>query len=309
MHGSRLDDSRKPGSGATKPEATNVEDGTVEHLRIILPPASATAKFSCTANEPQLSDIVYTFAHWAVALITNGHGTIEHAGRSYTIVPGTLICSPPGRVHIDLSRDAEVLVISLEERAAARDEMWRAFSVPLVRQLQSTDVTEWAERLSIAERKIAAGAFGDNDVRALKSSLLRSFWLSGRPAGRHIVLAAFGTMERQLERITNLDDLASDLGYTRNHLSDLMHDLTGSSLGAWLTGKRMERARDALSASDLPIALVGTAIGYGDAAYFSRAFRRYHGVPPQLWRLAHRPEDERRAAIVADFDDLVGDVA
>ena len=33
---------------------------------------------------------------------------------------------------------------------------------------------------------------------------------------------------------------------------------------------------------------IGAACGYDDPAYFSRAFRRVHGIPPALWRAAHR---------------------
>ena len=56
---------------------------------------------------------------------------------------------------------------------------------------------------------------------------------------------------------------------------------------------RMARARIALEKTELSVAEIGVACGYDDPAYFSRVFRRAHGVPPAMWRIAKRPVDAR----------------
>ncbi len=272
--------------------------------RIILPPIAATAKVldSATAEMPLRRS--YTFAHWAVVLVRAGEGAIRHSGVRYPFHAGTLICAPPGFVTIECPDEPEMIVISLEERGSGITETWRPFSVVVKRQLDGSGVARWSERLLVLERKISTGTLTDADVLALKHAFAECFWLAPRVESQRLVNDVFAAMHRSMDRISTLEDLAADLGYTRNHLNDLAHDLTGASLGAWLSGMRMARARDALASTDMPIALVGATIGYDDAAYFSRAFRRYHGVPPQHWRIAHRPDDVRRPSIVGDFDDL-----
>jgi AraC-like DNA-binding protein len=281
--------------------------------RIVLPSRSATVKYACADAEPMpVQCMNYAFGHWAVVLVRGGRGEISHAGHRFAVEPGTLICSPPGFVSIDLSDDPDLIVISLEERGSAESEMWRPFAIPLVRKLEPAHVRAWTERLVICERKVAAGVLSDADVRSLKNAFMDCFWLESRPSSQRIVHETFGTLQREMERITSLHALASGMGYTRNHLSDTMRDLTGVSLSSWLTGMRMARARDVLAADDVPIADVGAAVGYDDAAYFSRVFRRYHGVPPQHWRIAHRPDDARWSSVIADptmFDQFSREVA
>ena len=270
--------------------------------RIIMPPIAATAKIMGGGVPDMPHRRSYAFAHWAVVLVRNGYGAMWHSGVRYDFQPGTLICAPPGFVEIECPDEPDMIVISLEERGSAISETWRPFSIVVKRQLDRAGVARWSERLLAIEHKIAMFALADADVLALKHAFAECFWLAPRVESQRLINDVFSAMHRGMDSISTLEDLAGDLGYTRNHLNDLAHDLTGASLSAWLSGMRMARARDALAATDMPIALVGSTIGYDDAAYFSRAFRRYHGVPPQHWRIAHRPDDIRRRDIVGELE-------
>jgi AraC-like DNA-binding protein len=66
----------------------------------------------------------------------------------------------------------------------------------------------------------------------------------------------------------------------------------------------MTRARHDIECSDLPIGEIGAACGYDDPAYFSRAFRRIHGVPPAHWRLAKRAKDDVSSRLTVSMDEL-----
>jgi transcriptional regulator GlxA family with amidase domain len=46
----------------------------------------------------------------------------------------------------------------------------------------------------------------------------------------------------------------------------------------------MARARTLLDTTAMPIAEVASAVGYTDPLYFSRHFRRIHGVNPSGYR-------------------------
>jgi len=46
----------------------------------------------------------------------------------------------------------------------------------------------------------------------------------------------------------------------------------------------MNRARELLVTTSIPIGTIGEQAGYPDALYFSRIFKRHFGVPPSKFR-------------------------
>ena len=65
----------------------------------------------------------------------------------------------------------------------------------------------------------------------------------------------------------------------------------GTSFRRELQRVRMARAAELLRQQALPVAAVARAVGYRQAAQFSKAFRRHHGHPPS----AARPGGPRRS--------------
>jgi AraC family transcriptional regulator of adaptative response / methylphosphotriester-DNA alkyltransferase methyltransferase len=59
---------------------------------------------------------------------------------------------------------------------------------------------------------------------------------------------------------------------------------------------RMSHAADLLRAGALPVAAVARAVGYRQAAQFSKAFRRHHGHPPSAARGRGQAQDSSLAA-------------
>lgn len=74
------------------------------------------------------------------------------------------------------------------------------------------------------------------------------------------------------------------------HVSRVVSRATGSGFSAWLAQARVQRARDLLGGSDLPVAEVGRRCGFSSATYFNHAFRAEVGVSPGRWRLAARQQ-------------------
>ena len=63
---------------------------------------------------------------------------------------------------------------------------------------------------------------------------------------------------------------------------------TGGGPGAFHTSLKMARARELLDTTELAIADVAAAVGYADPLYFSRHFRRVHGMNPSTYRSQHK---------------------
>jgi AraC-like DNA-binding protein len=52
----------------------------------------------------------------------------------------------------------------------------------------------------------------------------------------------------------------------------------------WLTERRVEKARDLMMNSRLPVADIAIRCGFADQSALNRAFKRIHGVSPGIWR-------------------------
>jgi AraC-like DNA-binding protein len=79
-------------------------------------------------------------------------------------------------------------------------------------------------------------------------------------------------------------DAAELVGVSSSQLSKLFREATGGGVLAHHTALKMARARLLLDTTDLTIAEVGRGIGVDDQFYFSRQFRRMHGVSPRAYR-------------------------
>jgi AraC family transcriptional regulator of arabinose operon len=91
-------------------------------------------------------------------------------------------------------------------------------------------------------------------------------------------------LEDRVDGAIRLPELAKVVGVSSSQLSKLFREATGGGVLAHHTALKMARARLLLDTTDLTMAEVGREIGLGDQFYFSRQFRRLHGVSPSAYR-------------------------
>jgi AraC-like DNA-binding protein len=108
------------------------------------------------------------------------------------------------------------------------------------------------------------------------------------PAEGSALERAIRYLESRVEGNIRVTELASMVGMSPSHLTTLFRESTGGGPGAFHASLKMARARTLLDTTSLPIAQVAGAVGYSDALYFSRQFRRIHGVSPSEYRAEHK---------------------
>jgi len=97
-------------------------------------------------------------------------------------------------------------------------------------------------------------------------------------------------IEAHLGGIITLHDLAAEAGLSPFHFGRVFKESTGLTPHAFVTARRMDRARRLLWTSDRPVEDVARAVGFGNISHFRRVFRRHHGlVPSDLRKLEPRP--------------------
>lgn len=91
-------------------------------------------------------------------------------------------------------------------------------------------------------------------------------------------------MEAAIEQPLGVSGIANRLGVSARQLERLFQRHLGVAPAAYQLRLRLERARELLRLSPLPVTDVGLACGFQSAAHFSTAYARHFGRPPSRER-------------------------
>ncbi len=96
---------------------------------------------------------------------------------------------------------------------------------------------------------------------------------------------AVSIVEHEYDSELSLDDLARRVASSRRQLQRAYTEIGLTTFRSHLTGVRMHRAAEMLSAPELTVREVASRVGYRQPAQFAKAFRRALGVAPSAYRL------------------------
>lgn len=103
-----------------------------------------------------------------------------------------------------------------------------------------------------------------------------------------------GLLRAEPARRWSMTDLAVEVHLSKSQVSRLFVDAFGKSPIAYLTMIRTERMAGLLRATDEPIMVIAREVGWSDADFAARQFRRNVGVTPTEYRKLSR--EQRRLA-------------
>ncbi|WP_456286434.1 AraC family transcriptional regulator [Microbacterium sp. JZ70] len=227
-----------------------------------------------------------------VILCVTGAGTVRMGADTYTLTPGACITIPPLTPHeYQASFDDPWTIWWMHVRGTDVAELTgpllgipqpltRLRAVEGVAGLFDELVGLLERRLSPAHMLAAAGVAWQLLTRIVADSLLPA---EGSPLER-----AMRFLEARVDGNIQVSELAAMVGMSPSHLSALFRRATGGGPGAFHTSLKMARARNLLDTTALTVTEIARAVGYTDPLYFSRHFRRVHGVNPTQYRAQHK---------------------
>ncbi|WP_165956935.1 helix-turn-helix domain-containing protein [Kribbella antibiotica] len=112
---------------------------------------------------------------------------------------------------------------------------------------------------------------------------------TGRAAQHPAVQHAIRLLEADLASAWTLDRLAAAVNLAPGYLVRVFGRSAGLSPIAYLQRLRAERAAGLLIETQLPIATIGTLVGWPDPSHATRRFRSHFGLSPTRYREAFRP--------------------
>lgn len=104
------------------------------------------------------------------------------------------------------------------------------------------------------------------------------------PAPGDPLQRAMNYLAERLDGSVPVPELARLVGVSPSHLTTMFRKATGSGVLAHHIALKMAYARQLLDQSHASISEIAREVGYHDPFYFSRHFRRHHGMSPTEYR-------------------------
>lgn len=146
---------------------------------------------------------------------------------------------------------------------------------------------------AVEDRGLRGALYAESLAVALVSALLtrQQTWRNSarRPArGGEISVAAMHRVcdfiEAHLDGDLHLEQMAAVVGLGPDRFARVFRSVVGESPYHFVLGRRIERARQLLRNTALPLAEIALSLGFADQAHFSTTFRRRTGHTPSAFR-------------------------
>ncbi|RDI65371.1 AraC family transcriptional regulator [Nocardia pseudobrasiliensis] len=106
-----------------------------------------------------------------------------------------------------------------------------------------------------------------------------------RRSGEPLLAEVFDIIDKRHHEPLSLSDIARTVNLTPGYLTTVVRHRTGRTVQDWILHHRMTQARRLLTETTLPISEIARRVGLPDPGYFTRQFRRTHGLPPRTFRI------------------------
>lgn len=94
-------------------------------------------------------------------------------------------------------------------------------------------------------------------------------------------------LEGSFHRKLGLRDMSAKVNLSPWRLAHLFKSETGMSPQRYLTLVRLQRAKDQLESSFLPVQEIGAAVGIPNPSHFTKSFKAAYGMTPLEYRKVH----------------------
>ena len=98
------------------------------------------------------------------------------------------------------------------------------------------------------------------------------------------IARALGQLHNEPQYAWTLDKLAQEVGMSRASFAKHFRELVGQPMFEYLTSLRMQRAKELLTDTTLPLYEVASRVGYESDLAFTKTFKKLTGITPTRYR-------------------------
>ena len=246
-------------------------------------------------DAPNWFNIQHSHDFCEILYVAGGAGEAILEGKKFRLAPGDLVVVNPGTLHeerSDAKAPLRLIFLAIRDFAVPglpagclSQEKYRVLSCGEYRYKMDIYLRELLQETSSQiefYQEISQGL-----VSALLVLVMRLIRIS--PEDEAALSQECQKIKEYLDQnftspIT-LDSLSETVYISKHYLSHLFKEQTGVSPIKYLTSKRMEKACELLSETELPVSEVSKAVGYENPLYFSQVFKRIYGISPVKYRM------------------------
>ncbi|MDF2567284.1 MAG: AraC-type DNA-binding protein [Oscillospiraceae bacterium] len=228
--------------------------------------------------------------HFLIHYIDSGKGTYECGGKIYEINKGDLFLVYPSQIvtyTADLQEPWEYFWVGFNGTEAKRLMALTSFSAESPVLHYKDDSILRNILLKIYRHR---GSQPINDCRMVGTLYLflgelihfcnQSDGGGHKPNTNNYMEKALKYIQYNYSRYIGVQDVAEYVGISRSHLYRLFVETTGLSPNEFLSMYKINEACSLLRKGTLSVNQVASSVGFSDALYFSRVFKKIKGVPP-----------------------------
>ncbi|MEE0677343.1 MAG: AraC family transcriptional regulator [[Clostridium] leptum] len=246
-------------------------------------------------DAPNWFNIQHSHDFCEILYVAGGAGEAILEGKKFRLAPGDLVVVNPGTLHeerSDAKAPLRLIFLAIRDFAVPglpagclSQEKYRVLSCGEYRYKMDIYLRELLQETSSQiefYQEISQGL-----VSALLVLVMRLIRIN--PEDEAALSQECQKIKEYLDQnftspIT-LDSLSETAYISKHYLSHLFKEQTGISPIKYLTLKRMEKACELLSETELPVSEVSKAVGYENPLYFSQVFKRIYGISPVKYRM------------------------
>ena len=246
-------------------------------------------------DAPNWFNIQHSHDFCEILYVAGGAGEAILEGKKFRLAPGDLVVVNPGTLHeerSDAKAPLRLIFLAIRDFAVPglpagclSQEKYRVLSCGEYRYKMDIYLRELLQETSSQiefYQEISQGL-----VSALLVLVMRLIRIN--PEDEAALSQECQKIKEYLDQnftspIT-LDSLSETVYISKHDLSHLFKEQTGISPIKYLTLKRMEKACELLSETELPVSEVSKAVGYENPLYFSQVFKRIYGISPVKYRM------------------------
>ncbi|NQX71112.1 AraC family transcriptional regulator [Paenibacillus ferrarius] len=238
------------------------------------------------------------YDYYLIHTVLSGEGTFEMQNRTYRCAAGDSFIIYPGELFsyvADADQPWHYTWVAFTGRAAGMllSHIGVSLQHAVIYGSNSRVIRHHYRRIRSCFRQSDHPALEDLESAGWLRLLLRelgqtnSHRLSVKPVTETEIDRQIGQAIRYLElqytQSVSIEELARNLGYHRTYLCKMFKQSTGLAPMQYLFKIRMERAKQLLETS-MTIDQVASSVGFNDALYFSKQFRKWTGAAPSVYR-------------------------
>lgn len=88
-------------------------------------------------------------------------------------------------------------------------------------------------------------------------------------------------IDKNYKEHISLHDIAKYVYLSHEYFSRLFKEEVGENFSLYLTNYRMKKAEKLLKTTDMKISQISMNVGYSNASYFSKTYKKYKGISPE----------------------------